>query len=262
VLRRATPARSRKRSRCPTQLAANEDHPASEAQVQALAKQLAPTCSPPTDGQYACVVHLPGRVPSTQRCVAVVGSSGSVSVRCSADANPAPVVTSGYVNCASVGRVAAVTDPSGDEQRVPLDNPPRLLPASDPRADLVEVRVAETPTRFCANFRTLAPLSHGTWLGLNLEQNGTPDPLFAPTINYRTFQAPELQSPVNTPIAGQIGTAGDWTSLVIAAGSPSAPLPRQPFQFQAYVNHETFLNGTVRLVTDTAPDKPRYATYP
>ena len=86
-------------------LAANEEEPASQAEVQALARQLAPSCSPPTDGQYPCVVHLPGRVPPTQNCVAVLASSGSVTGRCSLGTAPAPVVATGYVDCGSVGRV-------------------------------------------------------------------------------------------------------------------------------------------------------------
>jgi hypothetical protein len=106
-------------------LAANQDHPASQAQVDALAKQLAPSCSPPRYGQYPCVVHLPGRVRSIQNCVAVVASSGSVTGRCSGGAAPAPVVATGYVDCASVGRVVPVTDVSGDEKRVV----PRLDPS-------------------------------------------------------------------------------------------------------------------------------------
>lgn len=243
-------------------LAANEEEPASPAEVQALARQLAPSCSPPTDGQYPCVVHLPGRVPPTQNCVAALASSGSVTGRCSVGTAPAPVVATGYVDCGSVGRVVSVTDPSNDVKLVvPLIRSERLLPATDPRADLVEVRVAATPTRFCVDFRTLAPLSPGTWLGLNINENGAPVSQFAPTINY-TRSPPELQSPIDTPIAGQIGTAGDWTSLVIAAGNPSAPFPREPFQFRAYANHETTVPAVTRLTTDSAPDTPRYATYP
>lgn len=204
-------------------LAADQDEPASRAEVQALARQLAPTRSPPTDGQYPCVVHLPGRVPPTQNCVAVVTSCGSVTGRCSVGAAPAPVDATGYVDCASLGRVVSVDDPSNDvKQVVPLIRSDRLIAATDPRADLVEVRVAAGPTRFCADFRTLAPLGPGTWLGLNINQNGTPDRQFAPTINDRS-STPELQSPIDTPIAGQIGTTGDWTSLVIDANNPSAP---------------------------------------
>jgi hypothetical protein len=243
-------------------LAANEDHPASPAQVEALARQLAPTCSLPSYGQYPCVVHLPGRVPSIQNCVAVVASSGSVTGRCSVSTAPAPVVATGYVDCASVGRTVSVTDAAGDEKRVePLVRSDRLVPATDPRADLIEVRVAATPTRFCTDFRTLAPLSPGSWLIVDLEQNGAPDLQFSPTINYR--RAPlELESPINTPAAGQVGTSGDWTSLVMAAGDPDAPLPHQPFQFRAYANHETSAPGTVHLTTDSAPETPRWATYP
>jgi hypothetical protein len=80
--------------------------------------------------------------------------------------------------------------------------------------------------------------------------------------NYRRFVTPELEAPINTPVAGQIGASGDWTSLVIAAGDADAQLPRQPFQFRAGANHETTLPDPVRLTTDSAPDAPRYATYP
>jgi hypothetical protein len=244
------------------QLAANENYPASQAQVEALARQLAASCSRPRYGQYPCVVHLRGRVSTTQHCVAVVATSGSVSGRCSVGTAPAPVVASGYVDCRSIGRVVSVIDASGDEKRVvPSSSSVPLVPATDPHADLVEVRVAATSTRFCADLRTLAPLSHGSWLGLDITQNGAPDPAFSPAVNDRRFPAPELQSPINTPVAGQIGTSGDWTSLVIAAGNTSAPLPRRPFQFRAYANHETFASGVVRLTTDSAPDTPRYATY-
>lgn len=244
-------------------IAANEDHPASEAQVEALARALAPSCSAPRFGQYPCVVHLPGRVPSTQQCVAVVASSDQVTGRCSVGAAPAPVVSTGYVNCATLGRVVSIVDPPGDEKRVvPLLRSDQLVPASEPRADLIEVRIALTPTRFCADFQTLAPPNRGSWLGLYINEDGAPDLEFAPTINYRRSQTPELQSPVNTPIAGQIGTSGNWTSLVIAAGDPTAPLPHPPFQFRAYANYETSVPGAVQLTTDTAPNSPRYATYP
>ena len=210
-------------------IAANGDEPASEAQVRALARALAPVCSPPRDGQYPCVVHLPGRVPSTQQCVAVVASSGQVTGRCTVGTAPAPVVATGYVDCAAVGRVVSVIDQAGDEKRVvPLLRSDRLAPRSEARADLTEVRVAATPTRFCADFQTRAPLSMGSWVGLIITTNGAPDELFAPTINYRRSSTPELQSPINTSIAGQVGTSGDWTSLVIS-GNPAAPLPRAPF---------------------------------
>jgi hypothetical protein len=244
-------------------IAANEDHAASAAQVSTLARALAPTCSPPVDGQYPCVVHVPGGVPSTQQCVAVVASSGQVTGRCSTGTGPAPVVTTGYVNCATVGRAVSIADRAGDEKRVvPLLRSTDLVPASEPHADLIEVRVAVTPTRFCADFRTRTPLRPGSWLGLNVTQNSAPDLQFAPTINYRSSPAPELQSPENTPIPGQIGTSGDWTSLLIAAGNPASPLPRPPFRFRAYANYETSTPGAVRLTTDSAPDAPSYAAYP
>lgn len=244
-------------------LAANQDHPATEAQVEALARELAPVCSPPRNGQYRCVVHLLGQVPSTQQCVAVMASAGQVKGRCSAGTAPAPVVATGYVNCASIGRVAPVADPAGDEKRVvPLLRSERLVPTSEPHADLTQVRVAATLTRFCADFETRAPLTPGSWLGLNISQNGAPDHLFAPTVSYRQPPSPELQSPVNDPIAGRIGTSGDWTSLLIAAGDPGAPLPHTPFRFQAYANYEIAAPGQTRMATDSAPDSPRYATYP
>jgi hypothetical protein len=173
------------------------------------------------------------------------------------------VGASGYVDCATVGRVVSVTDVSGDETRaMPLIASVRLVPARDPHADLVEVRVAATPTRFCADFRTRAPLSRGSWLTLYVNHNGASDLQFAPTINHTSSPAPDLESPINTPVAGQIGTSGDWTSLVIPAGNPYAPLPREPFQFRAYANHETSVPGAVQLTTDSAPDTPRLATYP
>lgn len=244
-------------------IAANEDHPASAAQVTALARELAPTCSPPRYGQYPCVVHLPGRVPSSQHCVAVVASKGQVTGRCSFGTAPAPVVATGYVNCATVGRAVSVADAAGDEKRaVPLARSVQLVPASEPRADLLAVRVAATPRRFCADFRTRAPLSRGSWVGLNIEQNGAPDLQFAPVINYRDSPTPELQSPVNSPIPGQIGTSGDWTSLLVGAGDPAAPLPHGSFRFRAYANYETPIRGAVRLTTDSAPDSPRYASFP
>jgi hypothetical protein len=243
--------------------AANGDHRASEAEVAALARELATVCSPPRYGQYPCVVHVRGRIPSTQRCVAVVASSGQVTGRCSDGWVLAPVVTPGYVDCANIGRVVSIADPAGDEKRaVPLIASSRLVPTSEPRADLTGVRVAATQTRFCADFRTLAPLRQGSWAGLLLNRNGAPDLQFAPTISYRNSPTPELQSAVSSPIAGQVGTSGEWTSLVITAGDPAVPLPRAPFQFRAYVNYETAVPGAVRLTTDSAPDSPRYATYP
>jgi hypothetical protein len=67
---------------------------------------------------------------------------------------------------------------------------------------------------------------------------------------------------VNSPVAGQIGKAGDWTSLLMTASNASVRLPSPPFQFGAYANHELSVPGVVRVTTDSAPDTPRYATYP
>jgi hypothetical protein len=243
-------------------LAANQDEPATPAQVRALAKTLDPVCSPPRDGQYACTVHLPSRgAPTVQRCVAVVEPSGSVTGRCSAGAGAAPIVEPGYVDCASVGHVVSVTDATGDERRVvPGLRTVRLVPAHDPQADLLEIRVAATSSRFCADFRTAAPLGPGSTLGLDIKPEG-PVSLFEPVIDDRRG-TPQLESPVGTDIAGQIGTAGDWTSMVIRAGNPAAPLPHEPFRFRSYANHELLVPGVTKLTTDSAPDAPQYATYP
>jgi hypothetical protein len=171
-------------------------------------------------------------------------------------------LTTGYVDCASVGRIVTTSDPPGDEKRVALPASQPLLPTVDPRADLVEVRVAATPTRFCADFRTLAPLSVGSWIGLNMKQAGAPDLEFAPNINWRRPLGPQLESPVNDPIAGKLGIQGQWTSVVITSADTAAPLPRAPFQFSAYANHETETGHLVRLTTDSTPDRPGYQTYP
>lgn len=241
---------------------ATEDEPATSAQIKALARQLAVRCAPPREGQYPCLVHLPGGVPATQHCVAVVTPTGPVTGRCSEGDAPAPVVTTGYVDCASVGRIVTISDPAGDEKRVVLLASQRLVRAVDPRADLVEVRVAATPTRFCADFRTLAPLIVGSWIGLNMKQAGAPDLEFAPTINWRLSLGPQLESPVNDPIAGKLGIQGDWTSVVITSADTAASLPRAPFQSSAYANHETETGHLVGLTTDSTPDRPRYQTYP
>jgi hypothetical protein len=70
---------------------ATDSEPATSARIKALARQLAVSCAPPRLGQYPCLVHLPGPVPATQHCVAVITPAGPVTGRCSTGAAPAPV---------------------------------------------------------------------------------------------------------------------------------------------------------------------------
>lgn len=242
-------------------LIATEDESATQAQVRALARQLAATCAPPTQGQYPCLIHERGRDPAVRHCVAVLLSSRAVTGRCS-EGNTPPIVTSGYVDCATVGRTVTVSDPTGDVRRIVPFGTRRLVPALDPRADLVTVRVAATPTRFCADFRTDAPLSLGSWIGLDVREHGVQDVFFAPTVNWRDALGPQLQSPISSPIAGRLGFHGDWTSVVISADAAPHGLPHAPFQFSAYIQHDVQRGHDVRATTDSAPARPRSQTYP
>jgi hypothetical protein len=233
-----------------------DDAAASAAQIRGFARRLKITCSAPKEGQYPCSVVVPGR--PAQPCAAVVTASGSVTGRCTDGDRAAPLATAGYVGCATIGHVVSIADPSGDQMRVvPGLRSQHLVAGSDPRADLLQVRVAATHNRFCVDFDTRGPLTTGTWMGIDITRNGAVDTEFSPTINDRRNTGPQPESPVNTPIAGQIGTSGNWSSLVITGNS----IPRPPFQLTAYVNHEFLQSGVTQLTADRTPGTGM-TTYP
>jgi len=87
--------------------------------------------------------------------------------------------------------------------------------------------------------------------------------VFSPTIDFfPPEKTAEAQSQVGTPVAGIIGTYGDWTSLVIKARAQQSGFPKAPFRFQAVASYEKAAPGRTYLATDSAPNSREYANYP
>jgi hypothetical protein len=107
-----------------------------------------------------------------QPCVAIVGSSGRIAAgRCTDPGGKvAPVITPGYVDCSTVGKVVTITDPVGDQVVSWARHP--LSPAARNHADLTEVRVAAAPRSFCADFYTTTPFSQNSALRLAVNGGG------------------------------------------------------------------------------------------
>jgi hypothetical protein len=250
-------------------IAANEDHPATAAQVDALRRRLAVACAKPLLGQYPCTVRRHGRPGAEQGCVAFVDRSDHVvSARCRSDAGPPPVVRAGYVDCKTVGHVVAVHDAADDTLAVLAGAP--SVKTNAPWADLTEVRVAATPSRFCVDFRTGAPPRHWTRFSL-LATRPRVAPYqdnfdFEPIIDYSDPRLPEVQLFSNSAISGQVGSSGGWTSLLITSadiGSERAAFLRAPFMFRAFAEYVPRIPGRISArPSDQAPDGHQQAAYP
>jgi hypothetical protein len=249
-------------------LAANEDQPASAAQVDALRQRLSVACETPQFGQYPCTVRAREQPSAAQGCVAFADGTGRVlSARCRGGAGPPPLTRIGYIDCATVGHVVALHDPIGDMTATPPGAQP-VAPA--PWADLTDVRIAATPRRLCIDFKTAAAPRRWTQLSLfatnpRVSANA-PNHEIEPIIDYSDPRLPEVELFSNSAISGQIGSSAGWTSLVITAtdiGPFGAGILRTPFLFRAVASYEPRTPGRVTaLLTDQTPDDPRQAAYP
>lgn len=242
--------------------AANEDEPATPAQVRAYARSMHMSCSAPQFGQYPCSSDTRQRDPSQQvvvvkqLCVAILGQSGRVATgRCSDPGDKvAPVVTPRYVDCATVGKVVTVTDPAGDE-RDDAQHP--LSPTARNHADLTEVRVAATTKSFCADFHTTTPFSANSTLTLEVTGKGTSHLGFTPSISQERDPVPGLYISTPTAVAGDLGFKGDWASLIIPASDSPRTLPAGPFKFSASAEYNVYARTGGYSITD-ATQSARY----
>lgn len=243
---------------------ANEDEPATPAQVAAYARALHVSCSPPQFGQYPCFAETRQRARSQQvvvvrqPCVAIVGSSGRIAAGRCADPGDkvAPVITPGYVDCSTVGKVVATTDPVGDQVASWARHP--LSPSARNHADLTEVRVAATPKSFCADFQTTTPFTQNSTLTLAVNGGSRSDIGFTPSIGQDRAPVPGLYVSAPTAIAGHLGFKGDWASLVIPASDSAQPLPTGPFTFTASAAYDVYSPAGGYSVHDATQS----ATYP
>jgi hypothetical protein len=190
--------------------------------------------------------------------VAIVGSSGNIETgRCTDPGDKvSPLVTPGYVDCSTVGKVVTVTDPVGDQVVANAQHP--LSPAARNHSDLTEIRVAATSKSFCVDFRTTTPFSLDSTLTLSVIGKGGPEDDFRPSIDQDRTPVPGLYMPLPTAIAGELGFNGDWSSLLIPAGDSPLPLPTGPFKFGASAEY----NVSARTGGYSISDSTQTATYP
>jgi hypothetical protein len=249
---------------------ANEDHPATAAQVDALRRRLAVTCEKPQHGQYPCTVRRRDRPGPEQGCIAFVDHAGRVvSGRCRGGEGSAPVTRVGYVDCRTAGHVITVHDAAGDT--VGRTEVSALgVGRKAPFVDLTEVRVAATPRQFCANFKTTAPPRRiGTRLlviATNPRAADSENRSFEPIIAYIDTRLPQVQLFANSAISGQVGSSGEWTSLLITSadiGPQRAAFLRAPFVFRAIAEYNPRTPGRIsEALSDQAPDGRGQADYP
>jgi hypothetical protein len=215
-------------------------------QRRAVIRQLAVSCSAAQYGQYPCSLYPPNRTPPIQRCAALASRSGEIeTARCRGEVGAAPVVRPGYVNCATIGHVVAIQDPSHDTTDTQTFG--RRGTAYNARADLLEVRVAERAGRFCVDFETARLPGQWSTLRVALGQHG--EYVFQPSVSYTDDHGPEVESG-GSAIPGQVGTSGTWTSLVVTSeDSQPETLPTR-FGFQAYAEWEPRTPGRSSLILD------------
>jgi len=171
------------------------------------------------------------------------------------------------VDCASVGHLVSLADPVGDTvQRVPEVRGERLVPAHAPWADLTQVRVSATSRRLCVDFRTAAQPRAGETLSVAVYEslvlaNEERTSIVTPTVVLVTGSVPEVEAFQPSATSGQVGSAGDWTSLVVDAqdiGPPAASFLGRPFAFRANTIYQTNPRGRVALFVE---DTTRPAAY-
>jgi hypothetical protein len=246
-----------------------ENEPPTSATVDALRRAISVTCGAPESGQYPCTIKArhesgPGS-PFPLACAAFADSRDQVTqARCAAAPGyPPPITRTGYVNCATVGKVVSVNDPADDTIVSRIGKTIGKVRA--PWADLTGVRVAASPTAFCVDFATVARPRLGTrliLLALNRKASAPDLMSINPTV-YFVAPIPEIQLSANTPMSGQFGQSGKWTSWFASTkdiGPTSSGFLRAPFQFRAATEYdEPSSDGLV--ISDTMPGTPQ-ATIP
>jgi hypothetical protein len=166
------------------------------------------------------------------------------------------VVTPKYVDCAAVGKVVSVIDPTGDQVISGAQHP--LSPVTRNHADLTEVRVAATARSFCADFRTSTPYGRNLRLAVLVSGQKTPALGFAPAIDQARAPVAGLYISEPTAIAGEVGLNGDWTSLVIPIADSPRGLPTGPFTFTASAEYEVYAKTGGYSISDAT----KVAKYP
>jgi hypothetical protein len=221
-------------------IAANEDEPATKAQVHALASAFHASCSAPRDGQYPCVIHQPTQTPiAAQACTAIADSSGrTLWGRCRGDNGPAPIITPGYVDCSTVAHSVSISDPADDRDET--DSLAPGPPVGGTPADLLAIKVAATSTQFCADVKTARPLRSGTTLEFRVMPSAPrPDDDFSPAIDFRYARGLDVMDS-NSDIPAQVGQEGQWTSLLITnpgLGTSETRVLAPPFTISALAEY-------------------------
>jgi hypothetical protein len=222
-------------------IAANEDDPATPAQVRAYASALHVSCSAPVYGQYPCTVRPPTQTPTVvQRCTATADADGRVlGGRCRGDDGPAPIITPRYIGCSSVGHVVSVADPEGIAA---AERAAHKTSALQSPGDVLELKVAATATQFCADIETAQPMRPGATYELSLDSQANDQIHFEPSIDYRFAHNLDLEDS-NSDIPGQVGQSARWTSLLIRTrdlGTPDTRVLAPPFTFSVlseFIDH-------------------------
>ena len=154
-----------------------------------------------------------------------------------------------YTDCAHVGRLDTVTDPSGDAGGGPGS------------ADLVAASLAQGEGRLCARFETRAAAESGSAFVLELRPEGDPaGPLVALTVAILAGQEPEVL--VRSTDAGEagrlledatVGSDGTRLSLALPLGALAGATDRAVAETPAWSVRVISTDGEERW-TDQAPD--------
>jgi hypothetical protein len=215
-------------------------------------------------------VRPPSRTPATvQKCSAIADANGRVLFgRCRDDDGPAPVIEPKYIDCSAIGHVVSISDPAHDMR--PETSTPEA-PGHETPADLLQLRVAATATRFCVDIKTAEPLRIGSRIELSLEATRHVQNYFQPGIDYRYAHGLVLEDS-SSAVPGQVGQSGSWTSLLVTSrelGTPETPETRvlaPPFTFSVQAEftagQRDDAQGPRASFVDTAPQPPTRAFYP
>jgi hypothetical protein len=210
----------------------------SEAEISRVAAKLDVSCEAAEGPDYACATDY-GEELGVHHCTVRPNPAMTriESSRCGGA--KAPVTEEQFVDCATVGPVVSATDPEGDvgENSRPL--PPHVAASPElRRADLRAVRVAAAPDRLCVQWETAAPIgpehAFNFWvrpLGGGAQQG------ISLTVSFEPGQAPDVGTGPYGSTSGQVGVAGNVTSVTVEADDLAEPLRgalARPFTFAAH----------------------------
>jgi hypothetical protein len=207
------------------------------ADIERAADQIDVQCEHTDGPDYECVFDW-GEELGPRACTVRADDAATrvESIRCGGA--EAPVTAGEYVDCATVSRVAEVSDLRHDlhENQRPVSLSVAHRPELE-KADIVAMRVAATPDRLCVEWRTAAPIEPKYAFNVWIWPTQAPPHTIALAVTFEPGQDPDIgMSGGGGSLSGRAGTRGRWTSLLVEADQLTeegrATLER-PFTFSA-----------------------------